>query len=228
MTDKELWPIVKAAAEGKRVEWYSWGRWRTRPPGDGFLTGVDYRIAPHDCARDGHVWGEWRPWVEHTTRRVCKVRGCLASEITAPDPAPNMVVCGNLLCEDMGCRHRGKHEQSPGCDAVCGPLQRCIPCGPPAPQDYAKDKHRLFCTECREWVPTPHICAPRYRPWTPEEAIGKTMVDGGCLRLIVAVDTDSVGGVWLAPSRHQNTSLASLCASFRQPDGTPCGVREEK
>ena len=104
MNDKELWPIVMAAAEGKRVEWYAWGRWRTRPPGDGFLTGVDYRIAPHDCDKDGHEWkretyrgfaGEAGLWVDEKCEHCPATRReRFALDPTPPPPAPPVVFSG--------------------------------------------------------------------------------------------------------------------------------------
>ena len=76
MIDKELWSIVKAAAEGKRVEVRmladlsvrEYGAstpnpWREKPATHrGWSTSIwEYRISPHDCEKDGPEWRAWTP-----------------------------------------------------------------------------------------------------------------------------------------------------------------------
>ena len=105
MTDKELWPIVKAAAEGKRVEYRPHGGevWReTVMPG--WHRDTDYRIAPHDCDKDGHEWkretyrvfaGEAGLWVDEKCEHCPATRReRFALDPTPPPPAPPVVFSG--------------------------------------------------------------------------------------------------------------------------------------
>lgn len=58
-----------------------------------------------------------------------------------------------------------------------------------------------------------------YRPWTPEEGIGKTVEDTDTsLRLI----TQFYGGVFWCGCSQLGTGVA-LFKNLKQPDGTPCG-----
>ena len=108
---------------------------------------------------------------------------------------------------------------------------RCHRCGGLLSNTFA------FCPHCGVEPP-----APRYRPWTEKEAPGKVVVDlGGCGTFVILA-------AWKASYRDgdgrelclvsmvkgfdanglSESDSGELLRDFVLPDGTPCGVMEEK
>lgn len=60
----------------------------------------------------------------------------------------------------------------------------------------------------------------RLRMWTPEEAIGKVIMEAKCYYIISAADeyTALIGNTFI--------KMYELLNRFKQPDGSPCGVME--
>ena len=229
MTDKELWPIVKAAAEGKRVEYRPHGGevWReTVMPG--WHRDTDYRIAPHDCDKDGHEWkretyrgfaGEAGLWVDEKCEHCPATRRERFALDPTPPPPPRLMVCPSKCA---GCPTGEPHKEDYRCADKCVSTERiCTPYLPPSEASQP---------------------APRYRPWTEKEAPGKVVVDlGGCGTFVILA-------AWKASYRDgdgrelclvsmvkgfdanglSESDSGELLRDFVLPDGTPCGVREEK
>ena len=75
------------------------------------------------------------------------------------------------------------------------------------------------------WAPFPSMPpyvppAPSYRPWTPEEAVGKVVRRKGadCFLVIICAYQDHF---YLDST---SMSWATLENDYEQPDGSPCGV----
>ena len=77
------------------------------------------------------------------------------------------------------------------------------------------------------WAPYPSMPpyvppAPSYRPWTPEEAVGKVVRRKGadCFLVIICAYQDHF---YLDST---SMSWAALENDYEQPDGSPCGVED--